>query len=608
MTDFSNKTDCGSPVGGGPAASGKSKLIELQRLAASAYAGGRYQESARLIRQALALRPNIAEAHNDLGASLAALERYDEAIGEYREAVRLKPGFYQARCNLAAALLNRGDVDAATTECERAMRDGPGYPEGHNVMGTILLERREIQQACQSFRQAIRLKPDHIEAHANLGVALLTLGDFACGWREYEWRRKRPGWNRPGRTWDGSDPFGKTLLLWAEGGLGNAIQFVRYASSLRDMGAQVVLEVHLALKPLLAGLKCIWKIAGHGEPLPHYDVHCPLISVAGMLGTDIQSIPAEVPYLAAESSLVEHWRRELSGIAGMKVGIVWNAEQRTAYGRRRSIPLEHYAPLAELPGVSLISLQKGWRGPADFRVKVLDGLDEAHGAFMDTAAIMNCLDLVITADTSTAHLAGALGVPVWVAMPYVPDWRWMLDRADSSWYPTMRLFRQKSPGDWEGVFGEMAQALRQTTDSGIRAIPRPSILAPLSAGALFDRISILRIKARRVSEPSRLSHVRHELAALRKVMRASFAHVGAIGLLGRELDEVNLVLWEAEDQIRVYERASDFGPRFVELARSVYQNNDRRSDVKHRIDVLAGSPMVEEKQYARTARPPFESG
>jgi Tfp pilus assembly protein PilF len=417
MIDSSNKRDCRSPVGGGAAAGRKNKLIELQRSATIAYAAGRYQDSARLIRQALALRPNIAEAHNDLGASLAALGQNDEAIAEYREAVRLKPRFHQARCNLAGALLNRGDMHAAMIECDRALRDGPGYPEGHNVMGTILLERREIRRACQSFREAILLKPDHIEAHANLGVALLTLGDFAGGWREYEWRRKRPGWVRPGQAWDGSDPFGKTLLLWAEGGLGNAIQFIRYAAVLRDLGAQVVLEVHPALKPLLRDVKGIWKIAGRGEAMPHYDLHCPLTSVAAILRTDAKSIPATIPYLTAEPELVEQWREKLAGIAGLKVGIVWEAEQRTAYGRRRSIPLEHYRALASVPGVSLISLQKEWKGPADLAVKVLDGLDEARGAFMDTAAIMQCLDLVITADTSTAHLAGALGVAVWVAIP-----------------------------------------------------------------------------------------------------------------------------------------------------------------------------------------------
>lgn len=430
----------------------------VHRLGALAYAAKRYDEAASLLSKVCQLRPRFAEAHNDLGAALEAIGDSGQAIEHYRRAVQLKPAFYQARVNLANALLKSADVGAAARECSGALRIESRYSEAHNVMGAVLLELGERQQAAACFREAIRLQPTHAEAHTNLGLMLLMMGDFENGWREHEWRRRR--WRpRPGKAWDGSDPFGKTLLLHTEGGLGNAIQFVRYVRVLADMGAQVVLECQPELTRVLQAVQGVWKLVGRGEPVPRHDVYCPLMSLPATLGTKLETIPSRAPYLEADPARVKHWRNVLGGVEGLRVGICWQGEQKLVHRRNRSIPLSEFAPLSRIPGIRLVSLQRGCPLGAAFPLMELPGLDETGGAFMDTAAVMKHLDLIITCDTSIAHLAGALGVPVWVALPFAADFRWMIDREDSPWYPTMRLFRQSRPGDWPTVFARIRHEL-----------------------------------------------------------------------------------------------------------------------------------------------------
>jgi len=344
----------------------------------------------------------------------------------------------------------------------------------HNDAGCALLDQLKIPAAIEQFRQALRLRSDFPEARMNLALALLTLGEFEEGWRHFEYPRTGPA-RHVGQVWSGEDLAGKTILLWAEGGLGNVIQFARYATLVAALGGKVILECQPALKRLLATVPGISQVincplaggAGKGETPPPFHFHAPLTRLPRIFGTTLQNVPAQVPYVSADPTLVKHWGREMKRIKGLKVGIVWEAEQATWYGRQRSIPLEHFAALASVPGVSLVCLQKGFSGPtcgarsrtATFPLTILADLDGSRGAFMDTAAVMQHLDLVITADTSTAHLAGALGVPAWVALRTPGDWRWMLDREDSPWYPTLRLFRQRRRDDWQGVFERMAAEL-----------------------------------------------------------------------------------------------------------------------------------------------------
>jgi hypothetical protein len=318
-------------------------------------------------------------------------------------------------------------------------------------------------------------------------------------------------------------------------------------------------------------------------------------------------VPAEVPYLDAEPALVEAWRDRLGSYPGFKVGIVWQGNPQFRFDRLRSIPLAQFAPLARVPGVHLLSLQKG---AGRDQLPALRGyfpvidlgpqLNETTGPFLDTAAVMKNLDLVITSDTSAAHLAGALGVPVWVALHDVPDWRWLLEREDSPWYPTMRLFRQTRPGQWEDVFDRIAEALR-------RRLGAPAVLRPLTVevapGELIDRITILEIKSERITDVAKRHHVGTELALLVAARDRAVPGSAELARLATELKAVNEALWRIEDEIRLCERDEDFGPRFVALARSVYHTNDRRAALKRRINELLRSDLMEEKSYVSGDEP-----
>jgi hypothetical protein len=330
------------------------------------------------------------------------------------------------------------------------------------------------------------LKPDYADAHWNLSLLVLRFGDFEQGWVEHEWRWKidqtQPReFSKP--RWDGEALEGQTILLHAEQGFGDTIQFVRYAALVkeRNPGAGVVVQCQKRLVNLLRTCRGIDRLVLEGGELPAFDVHAPLLSLPGILKTTLETIPADVPYLFADEGLVAKWKAKLDAVKGFRVGINWHGREGNVESRRRDVPLEFFEGLAQVPGVRLVSSQKGEAatrsevggqgselGETDAaRPTIVDvgEFDTDSGAFMDTSAIMMNLDLVITSDTSVAHLAGALGVPVWVALPFVPDWRWLLDRSDSPWYPTMRLFRQKRIGDWMGVFEEIRAALAERVRS-----------------------------------------------------------------------------------------------------------------------------------------------
>jgi hypothetical protein len=335
------------------------------------------------------------------------------------------------------------------------------------------------------------------------------------------------------------------------------------------------------------------------------------MSVPSVLGTTEKTIPANVPYLTADLERVAFWRARLP-TDGFKVGIVWQGRPDAKIDKGRSVPLRTFAPIAAVPGVRLISLQKN-HGldqltdlPKAVRVETLGpNFDVGPDAFLDAAAAMMNLDLVITSDTSIAHLAGALGRPVWIVLKSNPDWRWLMEREDSPWYPTARLFRQRRPGDWDEVFERVAQEVRGLcAESGgesmqgnleSRSKDEPA-LVPVAVGELADKITILKIKAERITDAAKLGNVHSELNQLLAVWDRRCAPA-AIEKLTRELKKINENLWVIEDEIRDCERQKDFGPRFVELARSVYRTNDHRAEIKREINLLAGSTIIEEKSY-----------
>jgi tetratricopeptide (TPR) repeat protein len=422
------------------------------------------------LEQAIALRPEYTEAHYNLGNVLLSQNKFDEAAIRFERALALRPDYAEAHNKLGTICWHQSKFDQAAARYARAIAARPTYAEAYNNLGSILHEQLKLTEARQVFQRLEALEPGSPFAQFGLGIGYLVEGDYERGWRAFEGRRHLPGLSaNPGfPLWRGEPLAGRSLLLLAEDGLGDTIQFVRYARTMKRLGARVVLACPAALGRLLASNTDLDElfILGTAEELPRCDFYLPLLSAPGALGTNASTIPCDIPYLSADPKLMEQWRREFAAIEGFKIGIVWQGSRNYFLDRWRSIPLAQFAPLARLPDVRLISLQKGL-GPEQFAgidfpvIDLSNRLDEAAGPFMDTAAVIQNLDLVITADTAVGHLAGALGAPVWIALPFSTDWRWLLNREDSPWYPSVRLFRQTKIGEWPDVFERMAKAVQE---------------------------------------------------------------------------------------------------------------------------------------------------
>lgn len=433
----------------------------LHRLGAIAYQCGNHGAAAVLIRRAIDLEDGNAAFHCHLGVVLHALGRLDDAESCYTRALELEPGLADAWTNLGNALLEHGKTDAAIDCHAKALTLGGDVGEAHYNLGNALRARGDIAQAVAEYREAIRLSPKHADAHVNLALLLLLSGEMTEGLREYEWRWRVSAPTSPARAfdrplWDGEPLDGKALLIHAEQGLGDTIQFCRYVPPAAER-AQVIFEVPKQLMRLMSGMKGNWRMVRAGEPLPGFDAHCPLLSLPLAFHATEDTIPTRVPYLAAEPDRIEAWRQRLPS-SGIRVGIAWQGNPGASADHRRSASLAHFLGLARLPGVRLISLQKnqGVEQLAGVPFEVVqnlgEALDPAPDAFVETAAVMMSLDLVITTCTSIAHLAGALGRPVWIAVDSLPHWPWKLSGESSAWYPTARLFRQRVPGEWADVF------------------------------------------------------------------------------------------------------------------------------------------------------------
>ncbi len=431
---------------------------------------GQREEAVACYRKALESKPDYGEAYNNLGLALIDAGRAGEAAVMLRQGVRLRPQAAEAHNNLGLALAALGRFAEAETCYHEALRLHPRYAEAHNNLASALQAAGRHEEALASYEVALWFQPQSASVHWNRSLAWLQLGDYERGWAEYEWRWKRERSvprRLPQPAWDGSPPEGRTLLVYMEQGLGDQIQFLRYVPLVQQQGGRVVVECPASLVPLFATCPGIDQLVAEKSPLPPFDVHAALLSLPHLLGTRLDTVPAKVPYLSADAGRVASWRRVLEGIPGFRVGIAWQGNPRHPWDRHRSVPLDRFAPLAQVPGVRLISLQKGagteqLRGVGEgMPVVTLPDDRDADGAFLDTAAVVAQLDLVVTADTALAHLAGALGVPVWVAVSALSDWRWLLDREETPWYPTMRLFRQTALGDWAPVFARMAAELRQ---------------------------------------------------------------------------------------------------------------------------------------------------
>jgi tetratricopeptide (TPR) repeat protein len=436
---------------------------------------GQLARAAACYRTTLAIDPDHAAAHNNLGRILqhlgemaaysgtdaAGLSRVGSSDGEAPE----------TRSPEEIRQLGRQWMDEAVGHFRAAARIAPGFAFAELNLGFCLAGKQRFVEALEHYHRAIAIDPDLAEAHFNSALALLAQGKFAEAWPEYEWRWRRsdvpprPRFDRP--EWDGSSCDQQTLLLYTEQGFGDSIQFARYVPLLASRGAKVVVQTHPALRELLRTLNGVSDVVAHGDSLPAFDRHFPLLSVPHALGTTLDHIPAEVPYLASSADLAEKWRARLAALDGTagrarKVGLVWASEPRNRIAPMKSVTLDQFEPLRSVADTQFYSLQTGdaarqARDPSA-PIAVAD-LADGITSFADTAAIIANLDLVISIDTAVAHLAGAMGKPVWTLLQYAPDWRWYPLGEKSLWYPTMRLFRQPAPADWSSVLAQVAEEL-----------------------------------------------------------------------------------------------------------------------------------------------------
>lgn len=454
----------------------------------AALMAGRHAEALASSERALRLQPNDFGTLLNRATTLLELDRLTEALACCDRALALAPDYWGVHLRRGVALAKLGRYSEAEPHLARGVALDPTNAAAHYDLGNLYGAQRRHALALKSFTRALELRPDYSAARWNVALLRLLRGEFREGWALYEERFAMDAWQGAkrhfeGPRWTGHEPLaGKRILLWAERGLGDMLQFSRYATLVRDLGAEVVLEVHAQLRALLDGQFPGVSTVALGTARGTFDYQCPLLSLPHALGTEIHTIPASVPYLKPDPARIERWSRRLPADGTLRIGVAWqgNPDAERNWARGRSWPLAALEPLAREQGVSLISLQTGPGARqlesvtfADRIVSFGEELDAGSDAFVDSAAIMMHLDLVICSDTSVAHLAGALGIPVWVALHATSEWRWLLDRDDSPWYPTMRLFRQRHAGQWDEPVADLCIAVRHLRTRGPAQFSEP---------------------------------------------------------------------------------------------------------------------------------------
>ena len=426
----------------------------------------RFEDAAAGFARAVALRPDFAAAYNDLGMALLGLTRYEEAVVNFRRATEIQPDFAEAHNNLGGALWYVMRMEEAILSYDKAIALRPDYPEPYNNRACALADLLHLDAAIADYDKATALRPDYAEAQWNKGNTYLQIGRFDLGWQLNEWRKKVPEAG-PVRTYDqpdwcgGQSISGKTLFIYPCYGIGDTIQFCRYASLAHAAGARVIMEVQPQLFTLLRNMLPGVEVVPPGETPREFHYHCEAMSLPLAFGTTLDTIPAGPPYIRAGEKHRAQWADRLPPKTRIRAGLVWSGNPTFKNDHRRSMSLETCLPLLRA-GVEWFCLQKEIRAQ-DATVLAREWELQFFGAdlrdFSDTAALVDLMDLVITIDSGVAHLAGAMGKETWLLLPYHPDWRWLLDRDDSPWYPSMRLFRQQKPGDWPGVIERVTTAL-----------------------------------------------------------------------------------------------------------------------------------------------------
>jgi Flp pilus assembly protein TadD len=440
------------------------------QLAYLLYQQGKFDLALGEVQKAIGQGASMAPSHNTLGLTLVALGRVEEGIAAYQKAIAQRPDIAELHNNLGNAYESVERLEEAAESLRRAVELRPGSCEAHDNLGRVLKKQGKFGEAIDEHLKSISLNPGGPGAHLDLGLLYLLMGDLRRGWIESEWRWKivqssvpQPAFDE--KMWAGEELNGQRIFLHHDGGFGDTIQFLRYVPLVVARGGKVLLGVPRELVTLLQNYPGVTELIPSQEEIPEFDVHRPLASLPRIFDTTVETVPAQVPYLYPARELVEFWKNRLAGNRNLKVGLVWAGRPDYANDHNRSMALAQLAPLGDVPGVTFYSLQKGAAaeqkalGPPEGMNLV--NLSPQLTDFLQTAAVLANLDLVITVDTSVAHVAGALGRPVWVFLPWVCDWRWMLDREDSPWYPTMRLFRQPAWRDWETPIRRVADELRR---------------------------------------------------------------------------------------------------------------------------------------------------
>jgi tetratricopeptide (TPR) repeat protein len=440
------------------------------------HALNRFEESLVSCDRAIALRPDFAEAHTNRGNTLHDLCRFEEALASHDRALALRPDFAEAHSNRGNTLQELKRFEEALAGYDRAIMLRPDFAEAYSNRGNAQREVNRFEEALASFDRAIALRPDFAEAHFSAALCLLLTGELTRGWQRYEWRWETDQLKNETRNfvqpqWMGSEEIaGKTILIYAEQGFGDTIHFCRYIPRIAERAGRVIFEVQKPLRELMSTLAGGAQIIARGDALPDFDICCPLLSLPLAFGTRLDTIPPETPYLFATETKKKAWRDRIGTRNGPRIGLVWAGDPRKwlpnahRIDRQRSIEFDRLAPLFEITGCEFYSLQKGEHAVTQLRHsprrhRVIDWTNELDD-FSDTAALIDNLDLIVAVDTSVAHLAGALGKPLWLLNRYNTCWRWLLDRTDSPWYPTAHLFRQDETRDWDQVIAAVADALQ----------------------------------------------------------------------------------------------------------------------------------------------------
>ncbi len=426
-----------------------------------------FDEAITNYKRAIQLDPNLSDAHNNLGNSLKEKGLFDEAVTCYTKALQMTPDRADVYYNLGIVLKEKGSVDEAIDNYMKAIQFYPGYIDAYNNLGIAFKENGQLDKAINCFKDALQINSNDVVTHWNLSLVLLLSGNFKEGWKEYEWRLKVKDFYHPDFCCpisNESDMEGRTILLHAEQGFGDTIQFIRYAPLVAQRGAEVIVRCQKELASLLQGVKGIAMVIDYDKQLPDFDFYCPLLSLPLFFGTTLENVPGETPYINADRILVQKWKNRIKDAdPKLKVGLVWAGREQ------RSFSLEFFLPLLEIGNICFYSLQKGEAAKqaknSPYDLKLIDYTEELND-FSDTAALLDNLDLIISIDTAVAHLAGALGKSVWTLLPFAPDWRWMLNRGYSPWYATMRLFRQPSNGDWKSVISKIIVELQNRLLNG----------------------------------------------------------------------------------------------------------------------------------------------